>query len=379
MAISGAGVKPFYFNSVFDGPCTQEKVYNVAAKESINAVLNGLNACLLCYGQTGAGKTHTFFGPDGALDEEMINIGTAEEEPTCLSLTAPKSAGFVIRACVDALAAATKMHRRGVNISISCQYVEIFEEVVTDLLTGNVVQVKRETGELVGAYEATLGDINAVLDVLRLGQARKKFAKTAMNERSSRSHTALVLLVSQVQGEKLIKSQLQLVDLAGSERIKKSLATGQRQREAIGINSSLLVLGKVISSLVEGKKHVPYLESKLTTLLRGAFGGNSKTSLVIAARSDDENGDETLQSLRFGERCKFVSNVSVAMASSVETTLASLNLSLVKVQEQIEGLKARNLDGIESFSKLIQSAEGLKRRRDELVKISQGKESENCF
>ena len=49
-------------------------------------------------------------------------------------------------------------------------------------------------------------------------------------------------------------------------------------REAIGINSSLLVLGKVIAALVESDHHVPYLESKLTTMLRKAFGGNSRTT-----------------------------------------------------------------------------------------------------
>jgi hypothetical protein len=72
----------------------------------------------------------------------------------------------------------------------------------------------------------------------------------------------------------MLKSQLYLVDLAGSERVKKSKVTGQRMREAVGINSSLLVLGKVIASLVESRSHVPYFESKLTTMLKSAFGGN---------------------------------------------------------------------------------------------------------
>ena len=58
---------------------------------------------------------------------------------------------------------------------------------------------------------------------------------------------------------KLVKSQLHLIDLAGSERIKKSKATGTGLKEAVGINSSLLVLGKVIAALVESQHHVPYL------------------------------------------------------------------------------------------------------------------------
>ena len=51
------------------------------------------------------------------------------------------------------------------------------------------------------------------------------------------------------------------------------------------------VLGKVISSLVAGKSHVPYYESKLTTLLKAAFGGNSRTTVIVNCRSDGDSGE----------------------------------------------------------------------------------------
>ena len=41
-----------------------------------------------------------------------------------------------------------------------------------------------------------------------------------------------------------MKSTLHLVDLAGSEQLKQSLAEGTRKKEAIEINSSLMVLGR---------------------------------------------------------------------------------------------------------------------------------------
>ena len=142
-----------------------------------------------------------------------------------------------------------------------------------------------------------------------MGHRNKKFAETAMNERSSRAHTGslthllctyffklkstskihvvLVMQFSQIWKSKdlTVKSQLHLVDLAGSERIKKSKVEGTRLKEAVGINSSLLTLGKVITSLVESKRHVPYLESKLTTVLRAAFGGNSRTTVIVNCRT----------------------------------------------------------------------------------------------
>lgn len=42
---------------------------------------------------------------------------------------------------------------------------------------------------------------------------------------------------------------LSFCDLAGSERIKKTQNTGDRQKEAGNINSSLLVLGRCIKAI----------------------------------------------------------------------------------------------------------------------------------
>ena len=106
--------------------------------------------------------------------------------------------------------------------------------------------------------------------------------------------------------------------LAGCEQLKQSKVTGQGVREAIGINSSLLVLGKCISALSEGRRHVPYQEAKLTKLLRGAFGGSSRTTCVIAASPDDAHGENTVQALRFGERCATITNSAQIGAVSAE-------------------------------------------------------------
>jgi kinesin family protein 5 len=168
----------------------------------------------------------------------------------------------------------------------------------------------------------------------------------------------------------LIKSHLHLIDLAGSERVKKSKAEGNRLKEAVGINSSLLVLGKVIASLVESKSHIPYLESKLTTMLRGSFGGNSRTTAIINCRSDDTHGDETLQSMRFGERCGMISNSAKMAASSISTALESIDNSLLKVQEQLLSLESRGKNHLESYFKLKKSFQQMKMKRDNLSKAT---------
>lgn len=166
--------------------------------------------------------------------------------------------------------------------------------------------------------------------------------------------------------DRLITSHLHLLDLAGSERVKKSKAEGSRLREAVGINSSLLVLGKVIAALVESKSHVPYYESKLTIVLKAAFGGNSRTTCVINCRAEDANGDETLQSMRFGERCCMISNSAKVAALSVTSALAALERALSTVAGQIAGLEARSKQHLESYKKLVHSHQLLQRQRIDL-------------
>merc|ERR1719378_1699258 len=136
-----------------------------------------------------------------------------------------------------------------------------------------------------------------------------------MNDASSRGHTVFLLSITQRGEGKHGESD------DGSERLKQSKVTGQGAREAIGINSSLLVLGKCITALSEGRRHVPYQEAKLTKLLRGAFGGSSRTTCVIAASPDDAHAENTVQALRFGERCATITNSAKVATVSASQAL----------------------------------------------------------
>jgi hypothetical protein len=53
MHIPGSGVRPFHFSYVHDAKIKQANLYETTIKESISSVLNGCNACIMCYGQTG--------------------------------------------------------------------------------------------------------------------------------------------------------------------------------------------------------------------------------------------------------------------------------------------------------------------------------------
>ena len=86
-----------------------------------------------------------------------------------------------------------------------------------------------------------------------------------------------------------LTGKLYLVDLAGSEKVAKTGAEGVCLEEAKQINLSLSSLGNVISALADGKKHVPYRDSKMTRILKDSLGGNCKTSIIICCSPSDYN------------------------------------------------------------------------------------------
>lgn len=55
----------FRFAHVFGIDSSQKNVFDVAAKDIVEAFLEGYNGTIFAYGQTGAGKTYTIRGDDG--------------------------------------------------------------------------------------------------------------------------------------------------------------------------------------------------------------------------------------------------------------------------------------------------------------------------
>lgn len=187
-----------------------------------------------------------------------------------------------------------------------------------------------------GSKPQTFATVGEKLIHLRGPQDVARFARTieatrtakshALNDRSSRSHCLVKIhLVRKTAGGQT-KVTLLFVDLAGSERTKKTGVEGAAKAEALSINGSLSALGRVIKAL-GGKKgdHVPYRDAPLTMLLRDSFGGKSCTSVVINVASEAEHAEETVCSLRFGERMAVVRNAPTVVVNSAVDTARSVH------------------------------------------------------
>ncbi|KAJ3058857.1 hypothetical protein HDU98_005067, partial [Podochytrium sp. JEL0797] len=163
-----------------------------------------------------------------------------------------------------------------------------------------------------------------------------------MNERSSRSHTILrILIQSQKKDKKLAGirvSCLNLVDLAGSERAAHTGAEGKRLKEGGSINKSLLALATVIGKLSEeggDRGHIPYRNSKITRILQPSLGGNARTLIICTVTPSAGFIDETISTLKFASRAKSIRNKPTV------NEIVTDNILIKQYREEINLLKTQ--------------------------------------
>ncbi|KAI3693794.1 hypothetical protein L1987_76746 [Smallanthus sonchifolius] len=278
----GKGCRSFNFNKVFGPSATQAEVF-ADTQPLIRSVLDGYNVCIFAYGQTGSGKTHTMTGPKDLTEN---------------------SQGVNYRALSDLFFLA-EQRKDTFQYDVSVQMIEIYNEQVRDLLVTEEIRNNSQNGfNVPDASLVQVASMYDVIDLMNLGQRNRVVGATALNDRSSRSHSCLTV---HVQGRDLtsgavLRGCMHLVDLAGSERVDKSEVAGDRLKEAQHINKSLSALGDVISSLAQKNSHVPYRNSKLTQLLQDSLGGQAKTLMFVHISPELNAVGESLSTLKFAER-----------------------------------------------------------------------------
>ncbi|WCJ22021.1 ATP binding microtubule motor family protein [Euphorbia peplus] len=318
----------FAFDASFPDSTSQHEVYSTTTAELVEAVLQGRNGSVFCYGATGAGKTYTM-------------LGTLENP------------GVMVLAIKDLF---TKVRQRSCdgNHVVHLSYLEVYNETVRDLLSPGRPLVLREDKQ--GIIAAGLTQYRAystdeVMALLQRGNQNRTTEPTRCNETSSRSHAILQVVVEYrvkdaFQNVENRIGKLSLIDLAGSER---ALATDQRtlrSLEGANINRSLLALSSCINALVEGKKHIPYRNSKLTQLLKDSLGGACNTVMIANISPSNLSFGETQNTLHWADRAKEIrtkaceANVEV-LVPEMDVDQAKLLLELQKENRELRVQLAR--------------------------------------
>ncbi|CAK1584997.1 unnamed protein product [Parnassius mnemosyne] len=213
-ARKGKSQHSFTFDGIFTPHSSQEDVF-AEVSSMVQSALDGYNVCIFAYGQTGSGKTYTM---EGGCGKENYGI-------------VPRSIDMIFNCMED-------LKRMGWELTIKATFLEIYNEVIYDLLDSNKDQESH--------------DIKMVNS----------------------------------KGNDVYVSNLREEEVKSSHDFIRSLSE----------------LSKVILSLQTNQSHIPYRNSKLTHLLMPSLGGNSKTLMLVNINQFDECFNETLNSLRFATK-----------------------------------------------------------------------------
>ncbi|XP_027642824.2 kinesin-like protein KIF9 isoform X3 [Falco peregrinus] len=305
---------------------SQELAYETVAKKVVSEALVGYNGTIMCYGQTGAGKTYTMTG------------ATAEYEHR----------GIIPRA-IQQVFKATAHSVDPFKVRIS--YLEIYNETLFDLLstmtssgTSDMQMAVVDCPQGVYVKGLSIHSVSHEEDALNLffeGETNRVIAEHTLNKNSSRSHCIFTIYIESrfrlFSDVKCVNSKINLIDLAGSERLSKTGSEGQVLKEATYINKSLSFLEQIVIALADPKRdHIPFRQSKLTHVLKDSLGGNCNTVLVANICGEAVHVEETLSSLRFATRMKWITTEPVLNETcDREGTVKALEKEIILLKQEL--------------------------------------------
>ncbi|CAM9995473.1 unnamed protein product [Ascophyllum nodosum] len=297
----------------------QDTIYDGLARDVVQGAVDGISGCIMTYGQTGSGKTFTMTGDSGNFQHRGIS---------------PRALAHVFQE-VNA--------RIETAFVVTITYMEIYNERIFDLLVDPAMDVAkaRREGEYTiaedrggkgvfvrGLTEVEVKSDQEAMNLLYAGELMRTTATHNLNKKSNRSHSIFTVYITQRArsgvSEKVVSSKLNLVDLAGSERLKKALDQERLEgrtisdetikKESMYINQSLSYLEQCVVALSrKATGHVPYRQSKLTSVLKDSLGGNCNTLMLACIWGESQHLEETMSTLRLASRMMRVQNETHAL------------------------------------------------------------------
>ncbi|XP_068823553.1 kinesin-like protein KIF19 [Capricornis sumatraensis] len=321
--------KTFIFDAVFNQHASQEDVYLATTRQLVEGVVSGYNATVFAYVPSGAGKTHTMLGMD---TEPGIYLQT-----------------------LSGLFQAIEETRDSTDCSVSMSYLEIYNEVIRDLLSPSsgfldLREDSRGSIQIAGITEVSTSNAQEIMQLLTKGNRQRTQEPTATNKTSSRSHAVLQVIVRRRgrgarPAEEVRVGRLFMVDLAGSERASQTQNQGKRMKEGAHINRSLLALGNCINALSEKggsrAQYVNFWDSKLTRLLKDALGGNSRTVMIAHISPASTHFEESRTTLLYACRAKNIKTRVKRNLLSVSYHTAQYTGVISDLRGQLQCLKAK--------------------------------------
>jgi hypothetical protein len=343
----------FEFDRMFTPHSSQSEIY-MEMEELVLGALDGFNSCLIAYGSSESGKTHTLIGDyEVTLNDEEEAFPTVEIQQTGIHLMAAQQLFQV---------SSERSDRYEDSFSISI--FEVYDEKLYDLLAhsdfaqncgvvkgldGKEQKKKKkfnEDGSTVEGQQANAleirtnhdGDtfvqglisvpVNNYDEVLKIWQeslirraTRAKELEIDFSSYEASSHLIAIIEVLSTNVSTGIGTigKIQFADLAASDVIQrkssvstKSKSTGMddilapvgNNNEWKFLNKSIATLSDVVNARVSFSRDTPYGNSTITHVLRDALETDTKTLLLACVSSNPNDLQETANTLRFASKMR---------------------------------------------------------------------------
>ncbi|XP_021034761.1 kinesin-like protein KIF26A isoform X2 [Mus caroli] len=294
--------KMFAFDAIFPQDSEQAEVCSGTVADVLQSVVSGADGCIFSFGHMSLGKSYTMIGKDSS--------------PQSLGIV-PCAISWLFRLIDE------RKERLGTRFSIRVSAVEVcgHDQSLRDLLA-EVASGSLQDTQSPGVYlreDPVCGTQIQNQNELRAPTAEKAafYLDAALAARSTSragcgedarrsSHMLFTLHVYQYRVEKCGqggmsggRSRLHLIDLGSCD------TAVSRGGEASGgpLCLSLSALGSVILALVNGAKHVPYRDHRLTMLLRESLATtNCRTTMIAHISDSPAHHAETLSTVQLAAR-----------------------------------------------------------------------------
>eukprot|EP00928_Gymnodinium_smaydae_P028525 TRINITY_DN21728_c0_g1_i1.p1 TRINITY_DN21728_c0_g1~~TRINITY_DN21728_c0_g1_i1.p1 ORF type:complete len:757 (+),score=155.38 TRINITY_DN21728_c0_g1_i1:56-2272(+) len=328
---------------------TNDDCYKLMGRRMLDHVLQGFNTCLMCYGQTGTGKTTTI-------------MGDSESGPGMLPLLLD-----------DIFKEMDNLKEDGYTFEISVQMLEVYNEMLLDLLLptpedklqGKVdVSLTPRGVEIKGATTRPVETVEQCMEILRHGSSMRTVAPTAMNPQSSRGHSLFMLSVAKTgsDGTRVV-GKVYFADLAGNESEKTTQVTGKRFIELSFINKSLMFLQNCLHSMMEEssrrrRKTIidmdrrasersdmgKFRNSKLTMVLSAVLNNDSLVSVIVMLNPSTTHFETSYSALCFANEVKNI-RIEASVHAWSDRTLSNekLNDKIVELHKSLAAYEMREL------------------------------------
>eukprot|EP00331_Platyophrya_macrostoma_P023561 CAMPEP_0176462128 /NCGR_PEP_ID=MMETSP0127-20121128/35080_1 /TAXON_ID=938130 /ORGANISM="Platyophrya macrostoma, Strain WH" /LENGTH=236 /DNA_ID=CAMNT_0017853981 /DNA_START=105 /DNA_END=811 /DNA_ORIENTATION=+ len=175
----------FAFDAVYNNTYTQRDIFLQEVQPLVEAVLQGYNATVFAYGQSGSGKTHTMTG----------------------KLEDPKLWGMmpqVVDHLFNEIKKLSTTSKKTFKVRVS--YIELYNGKSRDLLATKQVnlEIKQNMAKnfyVKGADMPEVTNFDECIRYFNQGTDRRQTASTDLNDQSSRSHSLFQLQVEQFDFE----------------------------------------------------------------------------------------------------------------------------------------------------------------------------------